>query len=207
MAPGGGGGGGGRTFLGGSNGAGGGGGGGSGYTGGTSTYVVSNITASNGSSTGGAAAGATGAAGSASFTGPGLTQIYTPAVAVTDNAPVQAGSTLTFTATVTGPSGDPTPTGTMNWAITPPSGSALVLLHDRSDWFVERGDVHLLDHECHRRHLQRHGELPRRLQLHSCFGVGHHGDRLHAADLRRRGNGATWTTSGAKTVAYPSWCC
>ncbi len=47
----------------------------------------------------------------------------TPAVGVTDDGPVVAGQTLTFTATVTGP-GTPTPTGPTNWNVIKSGGGS-----------------------------------------------------------------------------------
>ncbi len=107
----------------------GGGGGGSAYTGGatvnSTNYTVAMSSIGTGTNNGpSGSTGASGGDGSATFTGPGLTVYYMPTVAVSDNLPVQAGSTLTFTATVTGPSGGPTPAGTMGWAITPPGGGS-----------------------------------------------------------------------------------
>ena len=116
--------------VGGTGSAGGNGTGGSGYDAGQSGYTVSGATPTTGGGGAGGAGGTssnsynggTGGSGYAQLVGAGLTIV--PTVAVTDNAPVQAGSTLTFTATVTAPSGDPTPTGTMGWAITPPGGGS-----------------------------------------------------------------------------------
>jgi large repetitive protein len=47
----------------------------------------------------------------------------TPTVAVTAPGPYAVNGTVTFTAIVSGPNGDPTPTGTVTWTITPPAGS------------------------------------------------------------------------------------
>jgi hypothetical protein len=49
----------------------------------------------------------------------------TPLVRVTNNSGVVRGSTLTFTATVAGPTGGATPTGTLTWAVTPPGGGSV----------------------------------------------------------------------------------
>ena len=146
--------------------------------------------------------GGTGGSGYAQLVGAGLTIV--PTVAVTDNAPVQAGSTFTFTATVTAPSGDPTPTGTMGWAITPPGGGFdLLLLDHGADWRFQRGDLHLLHQQRRPRQLQRNRELPRRLQLHGCFGIGYDGDRLHIAHLRWRGNCHNLDDIGVEDCPYP----
>jgi hypothetical protein len=45
----------------------------------------------------------------------------TPTNVVTDSAPSVLGSTVVYTATVTGPSGAPTPTGTITWTVTGPN--------------------------------------------------------------------------------------
>ena len=47
-----------------------------------------------------------------------------PTVSVSNNS-VSTGGTLVFTATVSGPTGSPTPTGSMNWTITAPSQLAV----------------------------------------------------------------------------------
>ena len=55
------------------------------------------------------------------------------------------GGTLVFTATVSGPTGSPTPTGSMNWTITAPRqavGSVLVQLGAYG--VVERSHVYVL---------------------------------------------------------------
>jgi hypothetical protein len=49
-----------------------------------------------------------------------------PTLSVTDNSQsISTGGTLVFTATVTGPSGGATPTGTLTWAVTAPGGGAV----------------------------------------------------------------------------------
>jgi len=48
----------------------------------------------------------------------------TPSESVTNNT-VTAGGTLVFTATVTGPTGGATPSGTMGWSVTPPGGGSI----------------------------------------------------------------------------------
>jgi hypothetical protein len=49
----------------------------------------------------------------------------TPSVTVTNNSAVSAGGALTFTAAVGGFAGDPTPTGSATWAVTPPEGGSV----------------------------------------------------------------------------------
>jgi len=44
----------------------------------------------------------------------------TPTNVVTNSTPTTLGSSVTFTATVTAPSGDPTPSGTLTWTLTGP---------------------------------------------------------------------------------------
>ena len=48
-----------------------------------------------------------------------------PSLTVGDNAPgVETGGSFTYTATITGPTADPTPTGTVSWNVSGPEGSA-----------------------------------------------------------------------------------
>ena len=129
-----------------------------------------------------------------------------PTVAVTDNAPIAAGSTLTFTATVTAPTGDPTPTGAMGWAITPPGGGSTPC----SSSTGPTGSSNVATYTC---------SISSAADGNYSATANYPGDSTYAAasgsdptaqaytspTFDGVGTATTWTTTGsAKAVAYPS---
>ena len=86
----------------------------------------------------------------------------TPAVAVANSTPTTLGSTITFSATVSGPSGGATPTGNGHVDGWWDGRSHVVRWHCRPDGLVERGDLHMHDHRLDRWHLRCQCGLRRR---------------------------------------------
>ena len=132
-------------------------------------------------------------------------QVYTPTIAVNDNAPVQAGSTLTFTADSHRPHWRSNAHGCHGLVHYSSFGFSIVLFHHRSHRVVECGHIYVLNQWGHRWELPRDGELSGRHSNYTSASGSDTTATVHTLPTYVSvGAAQTWTTSAAKAVAYPS---